>query len=377
MKILLVAPEICPPWTEGRKRFVRDLGAGLSQDHDVRVLTTTTPDTDPKFPVPASVIRCRWRWQHLTALQRHLPGALSSFQPQLVCHLPYGTFRHLYSAVNLWSMRQIDKTCDTAGLPCFTVMYSISREANVDRLGSQVRHLVLNDFREAGRFPVVRLGLDFTDWPEPPVARPVPSSSCRLLFMAGMWQRTPARLDHVLDVRGLRLLLRAGSQLSKQGMRLTVAVPLLGDRRLQERLRQLSDNTWPPERLTLTGEVSVPDIYGDHDLFVFPYAREEKQFTPTSVLEAMRAGTPVVLPDLRFLKSLADGGRHAYTFRANDVDHLSATVLAAVTDSARYNVLRREALTYVCKAMSIERACDDLLSLYSSLTKPTQATAAG
>lgn len=376
MKILLVAPEICPPWTEGRKRFVRDLSAGLSRDHDVHVLTTTTPGVTPQFPVPASVVRCRWRWQHLTMLQRELALVLSRFQPQFVCHLPYGTFRHLYRAANVWSMRQIDKACEAAGVPCFTVMYSISREADVQQLGAHVRHMVLNDFRAAPGFPVVRLGLDFTDWPEPPLERPL-SAPFRLLFMAGMWQRTPARLDHVLDVRGLRLLLRAGSQLAKHGIHLTVAVPLLADARLQERLRRTPDNTWPQAQLSLTGEVTVPNIYAAHDLFVFPYAREEKQFTPTSVLEAMRAGTAVLLPDLDFIKSLVGYGRYAYTFRANDVLSLSESVLAAGADPAQLNTIRREALVFVRKAMSIERACDDLLSLYMSLRDTTAARAAG
>lgn len=376
MKILLVAPEICPPWTEGRKRFVRDLSACLSRAHDVQVLTTTTPDVTPQFPVPASVLRCRWRWQHLTALRPELAVMLSHFQPQLVCHLPYGTFRHLYRAVNVWSMRRIDNTCDAAGVPCFTVMYSISREADVQRLGAQVRHMVLNDLRAPTGFPVVRLGLDFADWPEPPRERPL-SAPLRVLFMAGMWQRTPARLAHVLDVRGLRLLLRAGSQLAKHGVHLTVAVPLLADAGLQERLRRTPDNTWPQAQLSLTGEVTVPDIYAAHHLFVFPYAREEKQFTPTSVLEAMRAGTPVLLPDLDFLKSLVGSGRHAYIFRANDVLSLSASVLAAAADPAQWNTIRREALGFVRKAMSIERACDDLLSLYTSLGDSRATRAAG
>lgn len=366
MRILLVAPEICHPWTEGRKRFVRDLSAAFSRHHDVRVLTTTTEKRPSEISVPSITITCRSTWQHLTAIHEQLPAVLSKFKPTLVCHFPYGTFRHVYRMINLWSMRHIDRACTAANAPCFTIMYSISQEAHIHQLRPWVRHLVLNDFRSSHEDHVVRLGLDFDTWPEPSMHQRIPPQP-RLLFIAGMWQPTMKRLEHVLRVRGLGLLLKAGTALSAHGMRLTVAVPLLADSRLQKELQQHQDNTWPATQFKLAGEARIPDIYHLHDLFVFPYMREETQFTPTSVVEAMRAGIPVVLPDLEFLRPLTGGGRYAYTFSAGDPDALARTVISALDNPATYNTTRRKAYEYVGNEMSIERSCEDILALYENL----------
>jgi glycosyltransferase involved in cell wall biosynthesis len=181
-----------------------------------------------------------------------------------------------------------------------------------------------------------------------------------------MWHRTRKRLDHVLRVRGLGILLQCGAKLAAQGMRLTVAAPLLADHSLQHHLRELAENTWPTGNLKLCGESQVPDIYLEHDLFAFPYMREETQFIPTSVVEAMRAGTPVVLPDLDFLRPLATHQR-AFTFRTGDADALARSVVGALADSSRYHAVRQQAMDYVTSEMSIERSCSDIEALYASL----------
>ncbi len=367
MKILLAAPEIYRPWTEGRKRFVRDLASALADTHRVHIVTTAADGLITDLPTTASVAAAGTPLAHLTALHRALRRALAVDRPDLVCHFPYGTFRHVYGLANLWAMHRVDRHCEAAGVPCFTMMYSISSEAAVHRLRPWVRHLVLNNLCDTQAEHAVRLGIDFRGWPEPAPRAALPAEP-RLLFMAGMWQPTARRLEHVMRVRGLALLLRAGAGLAAHGLRLTVAVPLLAESSLREALRRHPDNTWPAERLTLHGETTVPEVYRDHNLFVFPYAREETQFTPTSVVEAMCAGMPVVLPTLAFLRPLAGGNHYAFTYPPNDVRALTDTVLAAVGDRERYDAVRRAALAYARETMSIQRSCDDLMALYRHVT---------
>ncbi len=319
--------------------------------------------------ISSTAITCRSRWQKLTALHRGLQTTIEEFQPALVCHLPYGTFRHLYGLINLWTMRRIDRACGNFGALCFTVMYSISQEADTRKLRPSVKHLVLNQFRDGFDDKVVRLGLDFAEWPALQERRSNLSAP-RLLFMAGMWQPTKKRLEHVLNVRGLRLILQAGAELSKLGMQLTVAAPLLDSMALQSELRLHSDNTWPAAQLELTGHAQVPNIYMEHDLFIFPYMREETQFTPTSVVEAMRAGTPVVLPNLDFLRTLGGEERYAFTYSAGNLEALTRTIIAAMDDRVRYSEVRRRAFEHVGETLSIESSCEDLLTLYKKSTQP-------
>lgn len=365
MKILLAAPEICTPWTEGRKRFVRDLCGSLARQDDVRIITTVPPGHVTDFPVSHRQVTCGTKPGHLLSLHRLLREELTSFRPDLVCHFPYGTFRHVYRLANLWSMSHVDQACRKHGTTCFTIMYSISNETSLNVLKASVTHLVPIRLPPANTDNAIRLGIDFGDWRTLAITdRHVTHG--RLLFMAGMWQQTRARTEHVLNVRGLRLLLQAGKQLSSRGLSLTVAVPLLAAASLRDYLLQHHDNTWPDGTLRFESEAKVPDIFTSHDLFVFPYMREETQFIPTSVIEAMAAGIPVALPQLSFLAGLAGNGERAITYPAADASALADAVFAAVSDISRMNHVRTNALRYVREQMDIERSCHDLRQRYQA-----------
>jgi glycosyltransferase involved in cell wall biosynthesis len=363
MKILLVAPEICSPWTEGRKRFVRDLCTSLARQDDVSIITTLPPGHVTDFPVPHRQATCRTKPGHLLSLHRLLHEELTSFRPDLVCHFPYGTFRHVYRLANLWSMGHVDRSCRKHRTTCFTIMYSISNETSLNTLQASVTHLVPIRLPPAKTDNAIRLGIDFGDW-RTLAATDRRVTHGKLLFMAGMWQQTRARAEHVLNVRGLRLLLQAGKRLSSRGLSLTVAVPLLADKSLRDYLRQHHDNTWPDGTLHFESETKVPDIFTSHDLFVFPYMREETQFIPTSVIEAMAAGIPVVLPQLSFLGDLAGNGEQAFTYPAADAMALADVVIAAVSDISQMNQVRTNALRYVREQMDIEHSCHDLRQRY-------------
>lgn len=376
MKFLFVAPEICSPWTEGRKRFVHDLSSGLAGDHATYVLTTTTPGATTGFPADFLAIPCRRKFEHLTAIHRALPPCLLSFNPDVVVHFPYGTFRHLYGIVNLWNMRCIDRLCAQHAKPCLTVMYSISGEITQRAIQRWVRHLVAHNLAPEERDGALRLGFRFDGWPAPDVRKKVPVQP-RLLFMAGMWEQTEKRLDHVLRIRGLGTLLRIGKFLAPMGVTLTVAIPLLANPELRRKLRALPENTWPQDRMRIHDTSPVPGIFDDHDLFIFPYAREETQFVPTSVIEAMSCGVPTVLPDLAFLAPLAGNGDRAFVFRSGSPDSLAQTIASALRDEFRYNAVRTAAIRFSRLEMGIEHSCGDLLALSHKLTGPATGTKKG
>jgi glycosyltransferase involved in cell wall biosynthesis len=349
---------------------VCDLGAALSKEHDVMLLCTRAKGQTTDFPVPYKSVERGWAPFHLLFLHKALGPIIETFKPHLVCHFPYASFQHIYRLANTWTMWNIDKLCKRHSVPCFTIMYSISKEATPQMLEPWVSHLVLNQF-SFGYEKQVRLGICFDN--NAPVLEPRKRMPVhpKLLFMAGMWQQTHKRLKYVLERRGLSTLLKAGKRLTETGAQLIVAVPLLENPELRNLLLRDPNNTWPRECIRIMGEVTVPEIFESVDLFVFPYAREESTFIPTSVIQSMAWGTPVVLSDHAFLMNLTGGGKTALSFPSGDSDKLAGVISELCNDPDKYNTLRENGMRYIREQMSIEESCKDLLSLYTRLLPQT------
>jgi len=365
VKILLVAPKICTPWTEGRKRFIRDLSTALRREHEVHIITTVQQGQTTAFSVPFDAKVVRFGPWHLVQTCRMLQKGLRSFAPDLVCHLPLGSFHGKFRLANIWSMWSIDQTCRRAGVPCFTLMYSITGISSPSYLKPCVQHLMLNQYL-SGKQEGIRFGVLF----DPPLKKLRASKSIvgkQLLFMSGAWERKQEILQHVLSVRGLSTLLRAGRWLAAEGFQLTVAVPFLSDEGMKNQLLKHHDNCWPEGTLECIGEVSVPDIFSDKDFFVFPYAKDETQFIPTSVVEAMYYGVPAVLSDLNFLRKLSLQTETAFYFPEGDAFELAHTLIRAQQQRHDYVTVRENAASMIRHSMDIEGSCQDILDRVRAL----------
>lgn len=361
MRILLAGPKLCTPWTEGRKRFVRDLAAEFARTDEVRVLTTAARGETTQFAAPWEAPYARSAAGHLFRFHRRLGERIARWRPDLVCHFPIGSFHGWYRIGNLASMRWADRQCARRAVPCFTVMYSITGGVCTDDLRSRVRHLLVNQSAASGTR--IRFGIAL----RPPAPLPPLDTGKRLLFMTGLAQASPERLDHALNLRGLGTLLEAGRWLAPAGFRLSIAIPFLADPEMRRALLRTPRNAWPPERIELRVTVGVPDVFAGHELYVFPYAREEPQFVPTSVVEAMEFGLPVVLADHRFLQPLIRGGRTAFAFAPDDPEALARAVLAASADPARREAVRRQAVQLVREELDIRASCADILARYRAV----------
>lgn len=359
MRILLAGPKVCSPWTEGRKRFVRDLAESFAADHEVRVVTTTAPGECSNFAVPAISAVADGGARHLLSFHRLLGRTLDAWHPDLVVHLPTTSFHGRYRIGNTASMWLADRQCAQRGVACLTLMYAITREASVRALRPWVRHLLTNPYVHGGH--PVRFGVALPQSEVPPAGPPR-----ELLFMAGMAEPTRERLRHVLEVRGLGVLLRAGAPLAEAGFRLTIAVPLLRDPLLRRLLMEWPGNAWPAAALRILGEARVPDVFIGMGCFVFPYGRDETQFVPTSVIEAMHAGVPVVLPRHPFLAPLWEDG-WAAAFTPGDRDDLVRVLLAMTERAGERERQRQAAAAFVRQRMSIDGSCEDILALIRSL----------
>lgn len=363
MKWLFVAPEICAPFSEGRKRFVLDLAEQLAPDNELMLLSTRTRQGETAQGIISDYRACKTRIGHVLSPLARLPGMLRDFQPDVVCQFPYGTFRGIYWYGSTWSMSATDRLCQKHGLPCISLMYAIDETTTPQALAGKVSCLAISE-RADWHGAVVNVGVRHHHWPMPTGKS---SAQPTLLFMAGMWQPTLERLQHVLDTRGLRQLLLTGRLLAPHGIRLIVASPLLAAPELQSLLRNHPDNTWPNDQLVLRNLAQVPNIFWEADLFVFPYQGEITQFIPTSVIEAMLAGTAVAISDADCFSPLTNGGTTAYSFPANNPEKLANTIIGAFSDNNGRQALARRARQYAIEHWSIEASTQQLRSLANRL----------
>ncbi|MCP5143829.1 MAG: glycosyltransferase family 4 protein [Gammaproteobacteria bacterium] len=363
MRLLLLAPEIAPPWTEGRKRFVIDLANALKrQQHEVTLLVSGDPTAAMPADVDAIVLPAHGRISRLLGPGRNLPRVAARMLPDCVINFPYGTFSGLHHWPSRGYMRWIDRLCVRIGVPCLTVLYSIDQHTRPGSLAGWARNLVTGPLPH-WRGPSVPLGRDVSHWPQ----RLQPAGTGRsLLFLAGMWQPTRERFDHVLDVRGLRVLLRAGEKLAEQGVTLKVAAPLFADAQCRQWLNAHPDNTWPEHTMSLADTVEVPAVFHAADVFVFPYAEDITQFTPTSVVESMLAGTPVVMSDLPFLRQLGPT-KIARRFAPDDALALADEVLKVLDTPGLAVQQSAIAKAHAHQAWDIDTSAKALLAVASEL----------
>ncbi len=367
MKVLIVAPRICTPWTEGRKKFVCDLLNAVEGRWELCGLVTVDPGETTQLPQHFETHTVSSTKEHLLFLARNVERALAEHKPDLVCHFPFGTFAGLRGLGNLWTIRSIARTCRKAGVRCCTIMYSLTAEADTALHRFLLRGVHFNQYlggRQGIRFGV-QLAPNSADAFYDREAR-------RLLFMSGAAEPGLANLDYVLHVRGLRYLLKAGAALVPLGYRLTVAVPLFSDPGMLERIRQHPDNGWNPGRIDFRAEVTLPEAFRGVSAFVFPYGQEEKQFVPTSIVEAMHFGIPTVLPRLDFLTQFRTGAAKALVHEPRDVDSLVAQVSRLENPAENIEAMRQAAAAFVDGEYSIANTVRDIESLYGSpaLTPP-------
>jgi glycosyltransferase involved in cell wall biosynthesis len=356
MKVLLVGPAIAPPWTEGRKNFVRDLTGPLGRQVELRLLTTATHAAELEAPCGGRAVGAPTRWRALTALPRALRPEIERWRPNAVCHFPFGTLHGVRGFLNRWSIRRVDRISTGHGVRCLTIPYSITRGSR-QSLRTQVSELVLAPSNE-WTGSTITLGIDLSRAQPVPVARAGPPT---VLFLAG--ERHAENLRYVLDERGLADVIAASPRLAAGGVRVVVAVPLLEDDAARAGLERRFRAAAPALDLELRAQVKVPDIFAEVDLYLFPYRVGLEQFVPTSILEAMAAGVPVVMSDLKMLAPLTGGGRMAYVCPRGEGRALAETVLSALGEEVGRRDRARAAKEYVSREWSIERSVADLLDL--------------
>ncbi|GAB3283312.1 glycosyltransferase [Parasphingorhabdus pacifica] len=126
-------------------------------------------------------------------------------------------------------------------------------------------------------------------------------------------------------------LIRAMSLLRTQA---ATRLEIVGDGSCRESLEQLAAELGIADRVHFTGladDDELLDAYARADLFCMPSIAELQSL---ATMEAMSAGTPVVLANAMALPHLVEQGRNGYLYPARDVHALAAAIDEVVSDRA-------------------------------------------
>lgn len=342
MHIVLLAPGAGAPWTEGRKNLVRDLYFEfLHRGHDVSMLSGISMDAGGLRITLSSLFQC---W-----------ACFRGNKPDLLICFPYGRFRGLRGAVNIFFAISARMLSALFKVRVLTLLYSADGRAlsSLRKLFGPLAAIGC----DAKEVAFVHLGLaeQLPRWTGSQAQVP------RLLFLCGYQQARYHSVRGVLEERGFRLLMEALSRL-RTPVHLTVAIPFLRDAGARAALAKAS---------TIASNVEIQwQSDGDprmalaaHDAFIFPYQAEHEVFVPTSMLEAMAIGIPVVATDLAMYGRLTrqDGLPGCFLFPPGDSAALAACIEQFLQDPAAAGTMAERQRNRITEDWNIARTADDVL----------------
>lgn len=343
--MLLVAPGATAPFTEGRKLLVRDLCDSLT----VRGLKVEVVHGSP------ASFAIRMAWQAVRELRLRCD---SSVPPDAVVAFPFGTFSGARAVVNSWFVRRAEEICRRRGIRFTSLFYSCAG-LSLEQLGDRFGPALAVGRRGRNIIPV-HLG----------IGRNLPSETPqrerlrRALFLCGYQQPSYVARRAVLKERGLIDVLRAGSALAEAGVSLTVAIPFLRHPRARQWLYRIANRICPGLTIEALGEVDPVALLASHDVFLFPYRSEHAVFVPTSLLEAMLIGVPVIAADHAMYRELtmSQDVPRCGLYRPREPKELAAQLIVMSSEYAAAARRARVTAAVVRHSWNMGRCTDELLA---------------
>lgn len=365
--VLFVAPGLTAPWTEGRKNFIRDLIPNFQKSTNLKILTTGINKKEVKgysnnlFEYTSSSIK----QIHLFSLYLALKDMLkTSARPDIIIHFPYGSFNGLRGIVNYFSIDKTYKLANAFGVPCLTVLYSMAGGNLLDLYKKIPDLATVKDELWPGH--VVHVGINVKKVDQINAVQ----NKKKLIFIAGYHENKHSLLDNILYDRGLIDILHIGEQLFENGFSLTISIPLLRHQKLRKKLLLLLQKKAPSLPVTLEHEVDVHDSFSNNSLFIFPFRVNYNVFVPTSVLEAMSYGVPVIISDLpMFVPLIGTNNTFCGSYAAGKPSCLLETILQTCENWDQAIAKSKLAQRHVAENWSIEKSTSQLIELVDKLTK--------
>jgi glycosyltransferase involved in cell wall biosynthesis len=108
----------------------------------------------------------------------------------------------------------------------------------------------------------------------------------------------------------------------------------------------------------------VPGVLKSVDIFVLPTLQEAHGGV---FVEAMAMGKPVIGTDVGGVGEVIRDGVNGYLIRPNDASVLARAIITMLRDKERAAIMGREGRKMVQEGFTVERMCEKIYALYSSL----------
>lgn len=310
-------------------------------------------------------------------ITRYKPDLLHAHSPCLV-GLPAlaGARRHrlplVYEIRDLWENASVDRgkfSEDSAFYKGARGMETIllKRANAVVTICEKLREEIAPRVGEGTTLHVVGNGVDVEHFrpgaPNPEVVERWDFAGKRLIGYIGTFQ----------PYEGLSTLVAALPRIAERVE--NVHLMITGEGGVEDELRAQVRERGLDDRVTFTGRVphdQVRDLYTACDLMVYPriLTRTTALTTPLKPLEAMAAGTPVLVSDVPAMLELVRSGETGNIFRSGDIDDL-ARCAAEILTSDRRDEMGAAARAYAEK----ERQWPHLVAQYADIYRQALADA--
>lgn len=294
----------------------------------------------------------------LWAASRHLARAIGRHRPDVI-HAHSSTAGLL---ARLLARRRAIPCVFTAhgwsfvsGAPWLRRVGGLAIELVGGRLGADVIVVSTHDLDVARRLRITDPGhlhqIECGIPERAPTSTRPPSTSPALLMTA----RFERQKDHAC-------LLRALADLTDLPWTLTLA----GDGPLFDATRTLARDLDIDQRVRFLGFVRDMDaVVDDASLFVLASHYEG---LPISIMEALRAGLPVVASDVGGVAEAVQPGVNGHLVPAGDPDALAAALRAMLTGTPDWQDAGRESRRIYERSFTLERMVDRTFALYGQVT---------
>ena len=237
------------------------------------------------------------------------------------------------------------------GTSRLTASVAIWLERAVRFAGGTIIEVCRSNFTMARRRSVVNTGKHLMIWnsvPDTQVrARPVVGRPIRILMAA----RFVVHKQHAF-------LLHALAGIDQPFWRLTLA----GDGPLKAEMEQLSIRLGLQDRITFTGDTDqVSSLLADTDIFVLSSRYES---LPLSIIEAMRAGLPVVASDVGGVRELVANGITGYVVPHSNSEILKERLRELITSAGTRRRMGQMGRLHYERHFTAETMAGAVLSLY-------------
>jgi glycosyltransferase involved in cell wall biosynthesis len=185
---------------------------------------------------------------------------------------------------------------------------------------------------------------------------------------------TAAFVGRMIEIKGVRVLMRAHQRLQEKGVRLKLLLAGVPD---VENIGAISSDEvagWAkkPDVEWLGHIDDVRCVWSRADIAVLPSIGGEG--LPRSLLEAAACGRPIIATDVSGSREIAIAGRNAILVPPNDVDALSDALERLAASRELRELYGRESRRLVESDMAQERVAIAFIELYHSLVKDQYAS---